>query len=101
MSQLSIWARSTSMKSVQWVALVSLVASGGTFGCSAADEAPADESPISWEEYSANAYREPVTGIYVVNGDEPVDTMEQLREYYDRYVEQFYAAGSEVATISE
>ena len=44
-----------------------LLLSVAAAGC--ADEAT-DSGPLSWEEFQAQAYQEPETGIYIVNGDE-------------------------------
>jgi len=60
----------------------SLIAMGALVllgGCAASDE------PLSWEEFAASAYREADTGVYVINGDEMVETVDQLREAYFRY----------------
>jgi hypothetical protein len=49
----------------------------------------ADEGPLTWEEFQGQAYQEPDTGLYIVNGDEPVMNTDELREMYSRYVDQF------------
>ncbi|MBZ4417895.1 M57 family metalloprotease [Myxococcus sp. RHSTA-1-4] len=71
-----------------WVAGL---ASLGLVGCGEALEAPAAESGthepvLSFEEFRAQAWREPDTGIYVVDGDTPVLGEEGLRELYQDYV---------------
>lgn len=39
---------------------------------------------ISFEEFEQATYREPwAGGVYIVNGDTPIETREQLREFYD------------------
>jgi hypothetical protein len=57
----------------------------------------AEPTPLTWEEFQAMAVQEPDTGLYIVNGDEPVDGLEQLREMYERYLESHYAAHSDIA----
>ena len=42
-----------------------------------------DEAP-TFEAFEASTYREPGTGQYIVNGDEPVHTRDQLFEFYQR-----------------
>ena len=48
-----------------------------------------DNKPLSWDEFSAQAYREPDTGLWIVNGDEPVLNDDEMRAMYSRYVDQF------------
>ena len=43
---------------------------------------------VSWEEFQARAYHEPETGLYIMNGDEPVKDLGELRAMYERYVDQ-------------
>jgi hypothetical protein len=52
-------------------------------GCATAT----DDSPLDWDEFQAQAYREPDTGIYVVNGDEPAADEGELAELYRRYLD--------------
>jgi hypothetical protein len=42
----------------------------------------------SFEEFEAHTYREPDTGIYIVDGDTPILDLDSLREFYERYVQQ-------------
>ncbi|HEX2571044.1 MAG TPA: M57 family metalloprotease [Polyangia bacterium] len=46
----------------------------------------ANTAPLSYEQFRANVYQEPDTGVFVVNGDEIIETEQGLREFYDRYV---------------
>jgi hypothetical protein len=48
---------------------------------------------LSYEEFKAQAYREPVTGTFVVNGDERVITEAGLREVYDAYLDSVAREG--------
>src|SRR5690349_12075989 len=41
---------------------------------------------MSWEAFQAQAYLEPDTGIYVINGDEIAGDVDDLRAAYDRYL---------------
>jgi serralysin len=58
------------------IALGAIVLMGG---CAASNE------PLGWEEFAASAYREADTGVYVINGDEIAENLDQLREAYFRY----------------
>ncbi|MBI3180975.1 MAG: matrixin family metalloprotease [Myxococcales bacterium] len=42
--------------------------------------------PVTWEEFSAGVYREPTNGVYLVDGDTPVEDLKQLREFYEVHV---------------
>ncbi len=50
-----------------------------------------EEEPLSWEEFQDQAYRDP-DGVYVVNGDEPAENLEQLADYYRDYLASVEAA---------
>ena len=52
-------------------------------GCA---EPPDHLDVLTYDEYKARAYREPDTGFWIVNGDEPVYTEEQLRATYEGYL---------------
>jgi hypothetical protein len=56
--------------------------------CAGADADPArDAQPIiSFEEFRALAYREPDTGVYIVDGDIPAIDEAELRALYKSYV---------------
>ncbi|WP_437483788.1 hypothetical protein WME75_43480 [Sorangium sp. So ce1014] len=42
---------------------------------------------MSWEEFQANAYRDPERGLYILDGDERGLNDVELRAVYDRYVQ--------------
>jgi hypothetical protein len=46
----------------------------------------ADDRGVTWGEFLALVKQEPDTGMYIVDGDEPVNSLEELRSYYDRWV---------------
>lgn len=50
---------------------------------------------LSWEEFRAQVYQEPDTGIFIVNGDEPVLNEERLREFYDHIIEERASTSAE------
>jgi serralysin len=55
--------------------------------CLAACEGDPLQQPTqqqTWEEFRAQVYQEPDTGIFIVNGDEPVLNEARLREFYER-----------------
>jgi hypothetical protein len=59
-------------------------------GC--ADDSKVDV--LTYEEFEAQAYRDPVTGAYVLNGDEPVLDEAQLREVYAAYLDSVTRAST-------
>lgn len=70
-----------------FIPLVAMLASSG---CAAENEAPSAEvehtantnTDLGFEEFAAKTYQDPVSGIYVVDGDTPIENMEGLRAYY-------------------
>lgn len=44
--------------------------------------------PLTFEQFEAQAHREAVSGLYIVDGDTPVRNREELREVYRRYVDE-------------
>jgi hypothetical protein len=73
----------------------------GVVGCGEALEAPASESAapvLTYEEFRAQAWREPDTGIYIVDGDTPVVDEAGLREVYQAYVRDARGEGAEVGS---
>jgi hypothetical protein len=40
-------------------------------------------APPTWSEFKASTYQDP-SGVYIVNGDEPVGNVAKLRAYYER-----------------
>ena len=59
----------------------------GVLGCSSQND-----GPLSWEEFQAQAYQEPESGIFIVNGDEPVEDEAELRDMYLSFVESYEKA---------
>ncbi len=49
---------------------------------------------LTWEEFQAAIYREPDTGIYIVNGDEPISSEPGLRAFYERMMEDQQGDGA-------
>jgi serralysin len=65
-------------------ALIGLgIASLSLGGC--ASEA---EGPMDFESFKSAVIQEPDTGIYIVNGDEPLDSIEELYEYFLAFSDQ-------------
>jgi serralysin len=54
-----------------------------TVGCSGGSQIDV----LTYEEFKAQAYQEPETGIFIVNGDEPVQNEEELRAMYERFLD--------------
>lgn len=77
-----------------------LVAVVMTSGCGAGE---AGESGLTWSEFQELVYQEPDTGIYVVNGDEIIETEQELRAFYDRLTAAEGVAGPDgrVASVQE
>jgi serine protease len=46
------------------------------------------EAGMTFEEFLEVVYQEPETGIYIVNGDTPILTIEELRAFYEDHVRQ-------------
>ncbi|WP_437599326.1 hypothetical protein [Sorangium sp. So ce590] len=42
---------------------------------------------MSWEEFQANAHRDPVRGLYTLDGDDRGLNEVELRAVYERYVQ--------------
>lgn len=54
-----------------------------SIGCSSSS----DTDVLTYDEFKAQAYQEPDTGIYIVNGDEPVETEEQMKQMYEAFLD--------------
>jgi len=67
----------------------------GLVGC-----ASTEEDPLSWEEFQAQAYREPDTGVYVVNGDELAADLDALWVSYEAYRDRV-GVGGRYATVEQ
>ena len=57
-------------------------------GCTSFSES----EPLTWDEFVAQASRDPSSGLYIVNGDETAEDLDDLRSYYDGYLDSFWAA---------
>ncbi len=61
-------------------------------GCVAESGEPGDVENVStdmtWEEFQANAFQEPETGVYIVDGDTPVHGREALEQFYVEHIQQ-------------
>src|SRR5215471_1376858 len=68
-------------------------------GCAA--DAQTGATPVSWDEFVALAHSDPETDVYVVDGDEPVYSLEELRAYYDRWVAPPSFDANDIASISQ
>ncbi len=44
------------------------------------------ETYQSFEEFMTTVYREPWSGVFIVNGDTPIRSVEALREFYEQHV---------------
>src|SRR5262249_35375692 len=77
-------AQQRSRRSVRPVAALALsaLAAGG----SACGGASAPKRLLTFEQFEAQAHREPLSGLYIVDGDTPVRNRDELREVYRRYL---------------
>src|SRR5688572_23793048 len=60
-----------------------------------------DSDVLSYDEFKAQAHQEPDTGLYVINGDELVETEEAMQALYDSYLESVADAEDRAAGLSE
>ena len=56
-----------------------------TVGCS--NDSDSEIDVLTYEEFKAQAHYEPETGMYVVNGDEPVRDEAELRQIYEAFLD--------------
>ncbi len=48
------------------------------------DDVGSSEPEVTWDEFLASTYREPWEGgVFIVNGDTPIENEKKLREFYD------------------
>jgi serralysin len=52
-----------------------------------------ETEPLTYEEFRAQAYQEPESGVFIVNGDEMAETEGLLQEAYDRYLQSVDTSG--------
>jgi hypothetical protein len=72
----------------------SILSSAGCVADSTAENV--GDTFTSFEEFEAQVYREPGTGIYIVDGDTAIKTREQLMAFYERHVQD----GSLIVSLS-
>ena len=70
------------------LATTALLATGCVVEDGELDEGVSVQSSTSWEQFLDVVYQEPDTGIYIVNGDEPVVDREALERWYVENVQQ-------------
>ncbi|WP_437752490.1 hypothetical protein [Sorangium sp. So ce1389] len=68
--------------------VMSLASVGCAVGAPAGDDISEDtgDTEVTFEEFVARTYQEPETGIYIVDGDIPVDSLDGLERFYERHV---------------
>lgn len=57
-------------------------------GVDPVDEENVDTAGMSWDEFMSVIYQEPDTGIFIVNGDEAIETQQELEKFYVEHVQQ-------------
>lgn len=70
-----------------------LIGIGLVVGCGSNDV-------LDYDEFKAQAYQEPDTGYYILNGDELVETEDAMREAYDAYLASVADAADRAAGLS-
>lgn len=63
-------------------------------GCGRPDDGSdvaTQRQPLTWSEFVGQAYLEPDTGVYVINGDEPAEDLGALASAYQAYLADFNA----------
>jgi len=75
---------------------VALLLAAGLAGC-----ASGSDDTLGFDEFVAQAYHEPDTGVYVVNGDEIAEDLAQMRDLYQRYLDSEAKADSNVGTVDQ
>lgn len=71
-----------------WLALSAVAVAGCAVGETDAFDVVSDNQTSTWEAFLASTYREPDTGIFIVEGDMPMLDERTLRDYYNRWVQQ-------------
>jgi serralysin len=66
-------------------------------GCSSST----DIDVLTYDEFKAQAYQEPDTGNYIINGDELVENEEQMQLIYDLYLASVADAADRAEGLSE
>lgn len=64
-----------------------LAGCGGSAGPAAPSPEESLTTGLTYEQFKASLYQEPDTGLYLVEGDIPIQGEEKLREYYARNVQ--------------
>jgi hypothetical protein len=49
---------------------------------------PIGETAMSFEEFEARTYREPGSGVYIVDGDTPITTLDDLKAFHEEHVQK-------------
>jgi hypothetical protein len=53
------------------------------------------------EEFAARTYQEPDTGMYILNGDEVAQNLDEVYAYYDRFYNEWQEVTERTGTISQ
>jgi len=81
------------MKTICFAMFGALAMAAFTTGCVAdsvdsIDEESVASAGMSWDEFMSVIYQEPDTGVYIVNGDEAIETRAELEKFYIEHVQQ-------------
>lgn len=81
------------MKTIYFAMFGALATAAFTTGCVADSVESIDEENVasagmSWEEFMSVIYQEPDTGVYIVNGDEAIESREALEKFYIEHIQQ-------------
>jgi len=73
------------------LSLVAVLTAATLAGCVAGDGQPDEseevaDSTLSFEEFLSHTYKEP-GGVWIADGDTPFETLEQLHEFYETFLQ--------------
>ncbi len=68
----------------------------GVAGCS-----DGDAGVLTYEEFKAQAYQEPDSGVFVINGDEAIENEARLQEIYESYLAEVSRARNDGHSTTE
>jgi serralysin len=64
--------------------LFALVVSSSLVGCASGS---GDPDVLTYDEYKARAYQEPDSGVFIINGDEVIETEEAMQQSYSDFLQ--------------
>lgn len=79
------------MSPIRYASIVTLVL---TAGCGIGEIEYVEQAPegeeigqsMTWSEFLSRTFQEPESGVFIVDGDIPLENLKQLREFYEQHV---------------